>query len=181
MYTPTSAWSPIGSLGFSTRRTTFPSRNSRRRTSADGHARQQDLSGGSLAAELLDELRDALVEQVVAQIHDEGIAADEALADLDGVRQASRRVLLDVGDLDPPPRAVADGGTNLRLRVADDNADFTNAGVGDRFDPVEQHGLVGDRHELFGAGVGQRPEPRALPAAENQSLHCPLPLRFEGA
>ena len=82
---------------------------------------------------------------------------------------------------DAPARAVADRGANLRLRVADDDADVADAGVGDRLDAVEQHRLVGDRHELLGAGVGERPEPRALAAAENQSLHVSLPLAAEGA
>ena len=35
--------------------------------------------------------------------------------------------------------------------------------AGDRLDAVEQHGLVGDRHELLGAGVGDRPQARPLP------------------
>jgi hypothetical protein len=35
------------------------------------HAREQDLRGWCVAGEVLDEIRDALVEQVVAEIHHE--------------------------------------------------------------------------------------------------------------
>src|SRR4030095_12272235 len=71
------------------------------------HAREQNLRGWRIAGEVLDELRDAFVEQVVAEIHHERIAADEALADLHRVRQASRSVLLDVHDPYTPRRSVA--------------------------------------------------------------------------
>ena len=39
-----------------------------------GHARQQDLRGRLLAHELLDERGDALVQQVVAEVHHERLA-----------------------------------------------------------------------------------------------------------
>ena len=120
-----------------------------------GHARQQDLRRRLLARELLDEVGDALVEQVVAEVHHERIAADEGLADLHRVRQAERRVLLDVVDADAPPRAVADRGSDLRLGVADDDADLADAGGGDRLDAVEEHRLVRHRDELLGARVGR--------------------------
>ena len=43
-------------------------------------------------------------------------------------------------------------------------------GRGHRLDAVEQHRLVGDRHELLGARVGDRAQARALAAGEDQSL-----------
>ena len=74
-------------------------------------------------------------------------------------------------DPDAPPRPVADRRADLGVRVADDDPDVADAGCGDRLDAVEQHRLVGDRHELLGARVGERPQAGALAAAENQSLH----------
>ena len=136
-----------------------------------GHAREQDLRRRLLAGELLDEVRDALVEEVVAEVHDERIGADEWLADLHGVREAERRVLLDVLDANAPSRAVADRGSDFRLRVADDDADVADAGGGDGLDAVEEHGLVRHRDELLGAGVGQRPQARPFAAAEDEPLH----------
>ena len=111
------------------------------------------------------------LEQVVAEVHDERIALDERLADQHGVREAARRVLLDVGHARAPPGAVADRRANLGRRVADDDADVADAGPDQRFEPIEEHGLVGDRDELLGAGVRDWPQAGSLPAAQNQPLH----------
>ena len=93
------------------------------------------------------------------------------LADEHRVREAARRVLLDVRDSGAQRRSIADRGANLRLRVADDDADLGDAGADERLEPVVQHRLVGDRDELFGAGVGDGAETRAFAAAQNQALH----------
>ena len=45
-----------------------------------------------------------------------------------------------------------------------------DAGVDQRLDPVEEHGFVGDRHQLLRRGVGDRAQPRAGAAGEDQSL-----------
>ena len=88
-----------------------------------GHRRQQDLRRRLLAHELLDELAMPLVQQVVAEVHHERLAADEGSLIEHRVRETARRVLLDVGDPRAPARAVADRGPDLGLRVADDDAD----------------------------------------------------------
>ena len=149
-----------------------------------GHAREQDLRCRLLAVELVDEPVDALVEQVVAQVHDERLIADERLADQDGVRQPARCILLDVGDADAPGRSIADRRANLRLRVTDDDPDVADAGGGERLDSVEQDRLVGHGHELLRARIGQRSQACAATAAEDQPFHyrsCPpkAPNRFE--
>ena len=135
------------------------------------HTRQQDLRRGLLADELVHEVRDALVEQVISEIHHERFIADERFADEHGVREATRGVLLDIGDRDTPGRPVADRRPDFSLRVADDDADLLDAGLRQRLDTIEEHGLVGHGHKLLGAGIRERPEPRASAAAENQSLH----------
>ena len=128
----------------------------RPRTSADpAPASSRICAAGALAHELLDELGDAFVEQVVAEVHHERFVSDERLADEDGVRESSRRILLDVGDRARPRRSVTHRRTDLRLRVADDDADVADACGDDGLDAIEQHGLVGDRHELLRARVGQ--------------------------
>ena len=45
-----------------------------------------------------------------------------------------------------------------------------DAGVDQRLDPVEEHGLVGDRHQLLRRGVGDRAQARAGAAGEDQAL-----------
>ena len=89
------------------------------------------------------------------------------------VREPERRVLRDVGDLHAEPRAVADRSHDLGAGVADDDADVVDAGRGHVLDAVEQDRLVGHRDELLGARVGDRPQPRAGAAGEDQALHAP--------
>src|SRR6201999_41405 len=68
---------------------------------------------------------------------------------------------------------------------SDDDPDLGDAGLDQRLDPVEEHGLVGDGHELLRRGVGDRAQTSARPAREDQSLEgvharlqpYPLPRR----
>ena len=81
-------------------------------------------------------------------------------------------VLVDVGDLDAELRAVADRGLDLVAGLADhDDPDVLDAGRGELLDAVEDDRLVGDRHELLGARVGDRAQPGAGAAGEDQALH----------
>ena len=57
---------------------------------------------------------------------------------------------------------------HLGAGVADDHADLGDAGGDHRLDPVEQDRLVGDRHQLLGAGVGDRAQPGAGSAGEDR-------------
>ena len=50
------------------------------------------------------------VEDVVAQDQADGLAADEVAADEEGVGQAARIGLLDIGELQPPLAAVPQQG-----------------------------------------------------------------------
>ncbi len=72
--------------------------------------------------ELLDEGGDPADDEVVAQVHHEVVVAEELPGDEDRVREAERRVLPDVGDLDAELRAVADGRLDRGRGVADDDA-----------------------------------------------------------
>jgi hypothetical protein len=137
-----------------------------------GHRREQDQGVGFLAPELIDEVDDAVAEQVVAQVHDERGVAEEWLRREHGVGEAERLVLLDVLDRDAEvgtvARRVADLVAGLRR---DDDAHVPDAGGGHRLDAVEEHGLVRHRHELLGARVRERSQARPRTSGENQSLH----------
>ena len=63
-------------------------------------------------------------------------------------------LLGEVGDLHVPCRTVANGFPNLGLGVADDDADLPDACPCHRLDAVEEDRLVGNRHQLLGAGMG---------------------------
>ena len=90
-----------------------------------GHLVQADLGAGAAAVlEAVDDLLQALLQHVVAEVHHEVVVAEEVAGDQHAVGQAERRVLGDVGDLDPPPRAVAHRGHDLVARVAHHDADL---------------------------------------------------------
>ena len=135
------------------------------------HGREQDQRLRLVLAELLHELLHAALEQVVAEVHHERRAAQERLGGQHGVGEAGGLVLEDVGDLDAELRAVAGHGADLVPGLGrDDDPDLADARRRHRLDAVEQHGLVGHRHELLGRGERDRPQPRAAPARQDQAL-----------
>src|SRR5680860_1558503 len=77
----------------------------------------------------------------------------------------------DVGDLDPEARAVAGRAADLVAGLRrDDDPDLLDAGRGHRLDAVEQHRLVGDRHELLRRRVRDRAQAGALAARKDQTF-----------
>ena len=89
-------------------------------------------------------------------------------------------VLGDVGDRGAEGRAVASRLADLVAGLrGDDDPDLGDPGVDQRLDPVEEHRLVGDRHELLGRGVGDRAQAGSGAAGEDQPLE--LFHRFEEA
>ena len=82
-----------------------------------------------------------------------------------------RRVLGDVGDLDPKLRAITNCCTDLFARLANNDANFLDPCLGHGLDAVKQNRLVGNRHQLLGAGVGDGPEARSRTARQDEALH----------
>ena len=121
--------------------------------------------------ERVDELRQALLEQVVAEIHHEVVVTEVVARDEDAMGKAERSVLLDIGDVESPPRAIADCGDDVFARVADDDADLFDAGGRHVFEPVEQDRLVRHGHELLRVRVCDGAKPRPSAPAEDQALH----------
>ena len=85
--------------------------------------------------------------------------------------EAERRRLAQVGHPQAEAGAVADRGFDFGVRVADDDADLVDAGLVHRLEAVEKDGLVGDRDELLGGGVGDRSQSGAGTAAEDEPFH----------
>ena len=132
---------------------------------------EQDQRVGLGLAEGRDEAAQAVAQQVVAEVHDEGRAADELLGGQHRVGEPGRLVLDDVGDLRAEGRAVAGRLADLVAGLRrDDDPDLRHPGVDQRLDPVEEHGLVGDGHELLRRGVGDRAQAGAGAAREDQAL-----------
>ena len=118
-YTPTSARSLTNSFGFSTSRTTRSSSSTATpKCSGSGTRARKICASGRVALELVDETTQPLEQHVVAQVHEERLARDEVAGGQDGVSQTERRLLVDVGDVEPPVRSVADRLSDLvgRLR-----------------------------------------------------------------
>ncbi len=150
-----------------------------------GHRAQQDLrrrrrraavelelvGDASVLVEAGDEVDEALLQHVVAEVHHEVVVAEEVAGDEHAVGQAERLVLRDVGDLGAEVRAVADGLTHLGPGLAGDDADVGDAGLDHVLDAVEEDGLVGDRHQLLGARVRNGAQACARAAGKNQALH----------
>ena len=122
--------------------------------------------------EALDELGQPLLEQVVSQIHDEVVVAEEVVGDQHAMCEPEWQRLRDVGDLHPPPRAISDRGLNLGACLAHDDADLANTCRGHVVEPVEENRAIRDGDELLGTRMRDRSETSAGSAAENESLHA---------
>lgn len=133
--------------------------------------RQQDHRVRPGSRELVDECPDPLRDQVVAEVHDKAVASEEVASDAHRMSEPERGLLRDERDAGIELRPVADGGAHLIGCVADDDPDVVDACLGQRIDRVEQDRSVGDRDELFRAGVGDRPKPSPLAATEDEPLH----------
>ena len=77
-----------------------------------------------------------------------------------GVRQSQRLGLGNIGDLNPPIRAIADSFPYVAPSLGgDDDADVGDARFPDLVENVEQDWLVRDAQELLGYCVGEGLEP----------------------
>src|SRR5205814_3762202 len=81
-----------------------------------------DLGGAAASLEALHERHDAVAKHVVAEVHHERVFAEEIARDEHRVREAERRLLLDVRNLQPPRRTVADRVAYLVAGLADVDA-----------------------------------------------------------
>ena len=132
---------------------------------------EQDQRVRLVGAEGGDEAAQAVAQEVVAEVHDEGRVADEVGRGEDRVGEAGGLVLDDVGDLGTELGAVAGRLADLVAGLGrDDDPDLLHPGVDQRLDPVKEHGFVGDGHELLRRGVGDRAQPGSGAAREDESL-----------
>ena len=127
-------------------------------------------------AEALDGVADLHPDEVVAEVHHEVGVAEEALRCGDRVGEAGGAILEDVFEAGAERAAVAEGFANFAAGLGgDDDADLGDASVDEVVDHVEEHRPIGDRDELFGARIGERAEPGAGAAGEDQTFHDDTP------
>ena len=91
-YTPTSARSLFGCCGFSSRPTSWPAPSSSATPNCRGSATEVSMmwASGLAGPELLHQRGDAADDEVVAQVHDEVVVAEELPAHQDRMRQPQR-------------------------------------------------------------------------------------------
>ncbi len=85
--------------------------------------------------------------------------------------QPARCVLPDIGHIEAERAAVTDRLADRRLGVADHDPYVRDTRIADRLQAIKQNRLVRDRQQLFGGGVGDRPEPAPRPPRQDQGLH----------
>lgn len=112
------------------------------------------------------------VEDVVAEHEGARLAADELLADGEGLRQAVGARLLGVGEV----HAVAGAVPEQALEVGEvgrrgDDQDVPDARQHEGGQRVVDHGLVVDRQQLLGGHERERVQAGAGPAGEDDAFH----------
>ena len=112
------------------------------------------------------------VEDVVAQHERAGLAADELLADGEGLREAVRARLLCVGEVHAVARAVPEQALEVgQVRRRGDDQDVPDSRQHEGGQRVVDHGLVVDRQQLLGGHERERVQARAGPAGEDDAFH----------
>lgn len=118
------------------------------------------------------------VEDVVAQHQRARLAADELLADGEGLRQAVRARLLGVREVHAVARAVPEQALEVgEVRRGGDDQDVPDARQHEGGQRVVDHGLVVDRQQLLGGHERERVQARAGPAGEDDAFHIIRPLQ----
>ena len=117
------------------------------------------------------------VEDVVAEHQGARLAGDELLADGEGLRQAVRRGLLGVGQVDAVARAVPEQALEVgQVGRRGDDQDVPDARQHEGGQRVVDHGLVVDRQQLLGGHERERVQAGAGPAGEDDAFHIIRPL-----
>lgn len=112
------------------------------------------------------------VEDVVAEHQRARLAGDELLADGECLRQAVRRGLLGVGQVDAVARAVPEQALEVgQVGRRGDDQDVPDARQHEGGQRVVDHGLVVDRQQLLGGHERERVQAGAGPAGEDDAFH----------
>src|SRR5690348_12612648 len=172
-YTPTSARSLGGCFGFSTSRRTRGSPDISPFVALaalpDSSSATPNSPGFSTG---VSRMRQLSAQSGVPKVRTIGASGSPIrLSPRNMMKRSSPRNARAVSTACAPARAVAHRGADLLVGVADDDAHLTDAGLQQRFDGVEEHGLVRQRQQLLGARVGERAQARAFAAAQDQSFH----------
>ena len=112
------------------------------------------------------------VEDVVPQDQAHAVVTDELLADEEGLCEAVRGGLLGVGKTDPVVGTVAQQAPEAReVQRGTDDQDVADAREHQDADRIIDHRLVVDGQQLLADALGDRVEPGAGAAGEDDAFH----------
>ena len=118
------------------------------------------------------------VEDVVAEHQRARLAADELLADGEGLRQAVGARLLGVGEVHAVARAVPEQALEVgQVGRRGDDQDVPDASQHEGGQRVVDHGLVVDRQQLLGGHERERVQAGAGTAGKDDAFHIFRPLQ----
>ena len=118
-------------------------------------------------------LRDAALDDVVAQNHADLLAVGEVLGQRQGVGDAAFALLVGVVDMvQPELLAVGQQAQKIaRIAAAGDDQDIANAGIHEGLDGVIDHRPVVNGQQVFVGDLGEREQPAAGSPGEYDTLH----------
>ena len=126
---------------------------------------------GLLVTEAADEIRHPMSKEVVPEVEEEVVITDEAFRARDGMGEASRFVLDDVGKLSVNGRSrlqrVAECATGRR---ADDHRELADPDGSKSIENPVKNGAVGNGNQVSGHGERERPKARTFSPAEDDGL-----------
>src|SRR5580692_4363201 len=135
------------------------------------HRGQHDLRVGPGRPELIDQRGDAADDEIVAQVHNKIVAAQEVPRDKDRVGQPERGFLPDIGDIKAERLTIADGPLNVRRALTYHDSHVGNAGVSYGLEAIEQNGLIGHGDQLLSERMRNRAKPTARSPRQHKCLH----------
>jgi hypothetical protein len=113
---------------------------------------------------------DVDVGQDVPVEHQEAVL-EQVLGVLQGARGAARLGLLDEPQAHPEARAVAEHRLDLRGQEAARHDHVVHAVAGQPLEHEAHERPVDERHDRLRGARGERPQPRPLPADQDDGLH----------
>lgn len=123
--------------------------------------------------ELPHRFQDSFFEEVIAEVHHEGVVAEPFAGDLHRVGEPLGVILADEAEVGPV--FAVERGLHRGLGFGGDHdPDLVDAGLEEVFDGVGDDRLSGDPDDRFGSGVGEGSQPRAVPRGEDQTFHTPI-------
>src|ERR1700723_3664589 len=114
------------------------------------HGGQHDLRVGPARPELIDQGGDAADYEIVAQVHNKIVVAQEVTRDQDRVGQPERGFLPDIGNIEPERPAIADGPLDVGSGLTHHDPDVCNTCVPYGLKAIEQNGLICHGDQLLG-------------------------------